>query len=626
MKPLPCFQLLTCMMGLYLGWVPCLAATDWPQWRGPDRSNASQETGLLQEWPADGPPLRWQASGLGLGISPVSVAEGRVYTVGNRDGAEFAYALDAATGTKIWATRLGAAVAENPLMRWLTQRSPTVDGERIYTLTAKGELFCLRAADGQKLWQKSYATDYPTKRPWGYCDYPLVDGDQLICTPFSTKGVIVAFNKCDGKALWTTPGGSEGPAGYGATVVSMAGGIRHYVYLFRNGLMGVAAEDGRVLWEHPRADLRFGGSYTPVVHGSRIFSPNGYGGGMALFNLTPCGDELMVEEEYHKPFKFDAFHDSTALVGDHVYAFAAGGKPACIELRTGKVVWEKETAYGTNRGALTYAGDRLYLRHLNGIVALAEVSPAGCTEKGTFRIPHHETSMGVTFPVVAAGRLWLRDNDRLFCYDIRAGVPGGEPALPQNVLLTLTAKELDVEGSAAGSIRQGRDRAPDAIFIPTPDDVVERMLGMADVKPQDVVYDLGSGDGRIVIAAGKKHGARAVGYEIDPRLVELSRKKVAEQQLEGLVTIEHEDVFTVDLSKADVITVFLYPGLMERLKPQLQKLKPGTRIVSHQFVFPGVPANQSITVESKEDNEPHRLFLWTAPLPTGKPALQEDPQ
>jgi outer membrane protein assembly factor BamB len=599
------------------------SADDWPQWRGPDRSNFSRETGLLQEWPTNGPPLAWQLSGLGLGISPVSVAAGRIYTAGNRDGAEFAYALDAATGEKIWATRLGATVPENALMRWLTQRAPTVDGERLYTVTANGELLCLRTADGRKLWHKSYAKDYPARRPWGYCDYPLVDGENLICTPFSSNATVVAFNKHSGEVVWQTAMEGGGLAGYGATVTSQAEGIRHYVLLVNTQLVGIAAADGRVLWQHDRANSRYGGTYTPIVQESRIFSANGYGGGLALFNLTRQGDGLVARQEYHHAFPFDAFQDSTVLVGDHVYAFGARGAPVCIELQTGERLWEQPTSRGNGRSALTYADGRLYMRHLNGVMTLAEVSPGGYTEKGSFTIPLHEPSSGVTFPVVAGGRLWLRDNDRLFSYDVRAGESAREPVSPKSLLLSLTEEELQAE--SAGSVpRVGRDRPPDAIYIPTPHDIVDQMLNLAGVKPEDVVYDLGSGDGRIVIAAAKKYGAQSVGYEIDPRLVRLSRESVAANHLENLVRIEHEDIFTLDLSGADVITVFLYPRLMERLLSQFQKLKPGTRIVSHQFELPGVPPQKTLTVESTEDGEPHRLFLWTAPLEQAPPAPVEN--
>jgi outer membrane protein assembly factor BamB len=600
-------------------------ASDWPQWRGPDRSNFSRETGLLQEWPTNGPPLAWQISGLGLGISPVSVGAGRVYTVGNRDGAEFAFSVDAVSGVKVWATRLATTVAENALMRWLTQRSPTLDGDRLYTLTANGELFCLRTADGQKLWQKSYAKDFRSFRNWGYSDHPLVDGENLICTPFSSNATVVAFNKRSGAVVWKAAVQGKSMAGYGATVVSLAGGIRHYVLHFNKSLVGIAADDGRVLWQCDRARLQSGGTYTPIVHESRIFSANGYAGGMALYNLTRQGTNLVAQQEYHKDFPFDAFQDSTVLVGDYVYAFGARGRPVCLELKTGALVWEKATSRGTNRAALTYAGGRLYQRHINGVITLAEVSPAGYSEKGSFPIPQHEPSMGVTFPVVSGGRLFVRDNDRLFCYDVRAGVPAGERPTPKSILLSLTERERESGDATNAAPRLGRDRPPDAIFIPTPNDVVERMLDLAGVKAQDVVYDLGSGDGRIVIAAARKFGARAVGYEIDPSFVKLSRQRIVDNKVESLVRIEHEDVFTLDLSGADVITVFLYPQLMERLLPQLQKLKPGTRIVSHQFEMPGVPPEKEITVESREDSEPHRLFLWTAPLTVGSTAPKPRP-
>src|SRR6185436_16539743 len=177
-----------------------LVADDWLQWRGPDRSNASRETGLLKQWPTNGPPLVWRVTGIGLGIHSVSVAGGRVFAVGNRDGGEFVFALDARAGQKLWATRVDNSIQENPLMRWLTQRSPTVDGDRLYTFTANGELLCLRVADGQKVWQRSYPKDFGARRPvWGFTDHPLVDGERVICSPFTTNAAIAALNKHSGE-------------------------------------------------------------------------------------------------------------------------------------------------------------------------------------------------------------------------------------------------------------------------------------------------------------------------------------------------------------------------------------------------------------------------------------------
>ena len=147
------------------------------------------------------------------------------------------------------------------------------------------------------------------------------------------------------------------------------------------------------------------------------------------------------------------------------------------------------------------------------------------------------------------------------------------------------------------------------------------MLGLAKVKKTDVVYDLGSGDGRIVITAAKKYGSRAVGYEIDKELLESSRTKAEAAGVKILVTFERKDLFTADLRDADVIAVYLVPKQLAQLMPQLDKLKPGARIVSHLFAIPGLKPDRAITCESQEDGEKHTLFLWTAPLKKVQPAL-----
>jgi hypothetical protein len=128
------------------------------------------------------------------------------------------------------------------------------------------------------------------------------------------------------------------------------------------------------------------------------------------------------------------------------------------------------------------------------------------------------------------------------------------------------------------------------------------------------VVDLGSGDGRIVITAAQRHGSRAIGYELNARLVEISRETVQEHQLERLIRIEHEDMFNADLREAGVVALFLPPRLMGRLLPQLGKLKPGARIVSHEFIFPDIPPDQSVEMLSAEGQAMHRIHLWTAPL------------
>jgi outer membrane protein assembly factor BamB len=260
---------------------------DWPQWRGPDRSNASRETGLLSAWPPGGPPRLWTATGLGKGIASVSVQNGALYTVGYRDDREFVFALDARTGEGRWAADVGPAIKEDPLMRWVSQRTPTVDGERLYTVTATGDLFCLRLSDGAVLWRKSYPTEFGSPKPrWGFNDRPLVDGGRLICTPAGTNASMVALDPRTGDVIWRAEPVSDEHEGYAATVISEAGGIRQYVAFLSRSLVGIAATDGRVLWRYRRPFTSIASSYTPMVQGDVVFSANGYNGGMALVRLS----------------------------------------------------------------------------------------------------------------------------------------------------------------------------------------------------------------------------------------------------------------------------------------------------------------------------------------------------
>ena len=158
------------------------------------------------------------------------------------------------------------------------------------------------------------------------------------------------------------------------------------------------------------------------------------------------------------------------------------------------------------------------------------------------------------------------------------------------------------------------DREPDVVFVPTPHDVVAKMLELAQVTKDDLLYDLGCGDGRIVVMAAKNYGCKAVGYDIDPQRIEESLENVQKENVGNLVRIERKDIFTLDLSKANVITLYLLPELNVKLIPQLEKLKPGSRIVSHDFRMRGVKPDKVVTVTSTEDDREHKVYLWTAPL------------
>jgi hypothetical protein len=230
------------------------------------------------------------------------------------------------------------------------------------------------------------------------------------------------------------------------------------------------------------------------------------------------GKSVSFEELYRQPLRIDRFQDGTVLVGDHVYSYDERGLPICLAWNTGAAAWKQERSLGTGRATVIYADGCLYFRRVSGQMTLAKASPAGFTRLGEFMIPDHSQAPGATMPVIAGGRLYLRDDQRLHCYDVRANAAVG----PQTVAKTI---KLDVSKAAAPAAigeasGETKIRTLRSVFVPTPQDVVDKMLEMAAVKKTDVVYDLGSGDGRIVITAAKKYGCKVVGYEIDKELVD----------------------------------------------------------------------------------------------------------
>jgi precorrin-6B methylase 2 len=181
------------------------------------------------------------------------------------------------------------------------------------------------------------------------------------------------------------------------------------------------------------------------------------------------------------------------------------------------------------------------------------------------------------------------------------------------LLISILCRAADVAEKAKTPAHE-----PDVIFVPTPDEVVTKMLELCEPKKTDLVYDLGCGDGRIVVAAAKKYGCHAVGYDVDPQRIKESLENVKKNKVEDLAKIEQKNIFELDLSKANVITLYLLPDLNVKLIPQLEKLKPGSRIVSHDFDMKGVKPDKVVTVTSKDGAE-HTVYFWTTPLKKEKP-------
>ena len=565
----------------------------WPQFRGPNRSNVSPDSGLLKEWPKDGPPLLWKATNLGGGMGTVAVAEGRVYLLVFRDGIEYAVALDRGTGKEVWAASLGKARQETA-MQFLFQRQPVVDEGRLYAFSANGELSCLDSDAGQLLWKKDYRKDFGGRAPaFGWSDNPLIDGDRLVCTPGGKDATLVALNKRTGETIWKAVPPEGGGASHSPIVITEAGGVRQYVQLLARGLVGVAAQDGKFLWHYGKVSNVTANVPAPLVFGDHLFVSSAFGVGSALVKLVPAEGGVKAEEVYFTKNLQNI--QGVVRVGDHVFGSSGGygGVPlTCLDIKTGQVAWTQRGSF-TN---LVAAEGHLYCRQYNGDISLVEASAEGFREKGRFRQPDRSTQPPWTYLVLTGGRLYVRDQGVLLCYDLRADRPAPfvEP---------LGAPKEDPAA-----------RLPDAVFVPTPRDVGEEMLGLAKIRKDDVVVDLGCGDGRIPVTAACKFGCNAVGYDIDEECIKLSLARVKEHNVEGQVRIVHEDVFKVDLSQADVVTLYLLPQLNVRLIPQLERMKPGSRIISHAFAMKGVIPDKAITYISREDGVEHKMYLWTLPL------------
>lgn len=548
----------------------------WPQWRGPDRTNIARETGLLKSWPPEGAPLEWKAVGIGTGPMSLSVAGGRIFTQGYRDEREYLHSLEAASGRILWSSLVGPGIKSAPGMDWLSQRTPTIDGDRVYAFGVKGDLVCFEAKTGKEVWRKNYPKDFDGKSgPWGFCDFPLVDGDKLICTPGGAQATMVALNKHSGEVVWKCALPQTDRGTYGGIVLTEIGGSRLYIQQLEHGVVGVAASDGKLLWRYAKNKASQGNVHTAIPHKDLVFCSNGWGNGCGLLKLHAPPDDSKFDELYYAKMNLDPWLGSSVLLGDHVHTSC--GK--CIEFKTGKVLHDLKLT----RTTMTCADGMLIHRTGANQIQLHEMTPQGYVEKGQFESPKLSRSPAWSFPVVAGGKLYLRDQDVLLCHDLR--------------------------DKSARSIRQ-----PDAIFVPTPQDIVEKMLELAGVKRSDLVYDLGCGDGRIVVTAAKKYGCRAVGFDLDPECIKLSRASVAEAKVGDYVAIQQRDIFTLDLSKADVIALYLLPKLNVKLIPQLQKLKPGARIVSHLFPMEGIRPERVVRHVSAEDGVEHTLYLWVTPL------------
>lgn len=415
-----------CVLSSILG--SAVSAADWPQFRGPNRDGVCQETGLLKQWPKDGPKLLWEIAGLGVGYSTVSIANGKLYTMGDGelDGkkVQLVYAYDLKTQKRLWAAKVGGPHDDGP------RCTPTVDGDFAYAIGTDGNVVCMATDSGKVIWTKNLLSDLggASNPGWKFSESPLIDGDKLLCTPGGHKAVIAALSKKTGEVIWqcSMPDiGKNGKdeAGYSSMVISHGAGVKQYVQLTNEGVVSVSA-DGKFLWGYNRVANGVANIPTPVVDGDYVFTSTAYQTGSALLKLVPDGGGVKAQEVYWlTKDQFQNHHGGFVKVGDYIYGGHNHnkGEPTCIEMKTGKIMWHAEEP-GKGSGCVLYADGHLYFRYENGLVALVEATPERYNLISTFTPPERPGATGTAwpYPVISDGKLYLRHTDVLFCYDVKA--------------------------------------------------------------------------------------------------------------------------------------------------------------------------------------------------------------
>ncbi len=405
-------------------------ADDWPEFRGPNRDGICKEVGLLKGWPKNGPPKVWTAKNLGNGFGTPSVADGKIFGLGTRAGKDGIWALKESDGSELWFTPFDDPRKTNQNNG--PSGTPTYSGGKVYGVSSNGKLICVNATDGKKVWQVDYQNDFDGKVPtWGYTDSPLIDGDKLICAPEAGKAALVALNKDTGKVLWKSDCGSVGGgAGYSSPVKATVNGTPMYILLTgdKGGVVGVHADTGALLWRYTGKPATGGVAQIPIpiVYNDLVWVSCSYNGGAALLQLLPAGkDKFTVKEikAYKKP-ELNNHHGGMVLVDGYLYFGhdQKEGHPVCVEMKSGEVKWgpEKNPAGGVGSAAVLYADGRLYFRYENGILVLIDPSPEGLKVVSSFKLPDLSGKESWPHPVIAHGKLYIRDQEKLHCFNVKA--------------------------------------------------------------------------------------------------------------------------------------------------------------------------------------------------------------
>jgi outer membrane protein assembly factor BamB len=403
---------LTLAVTIFLG--VAVHAADWPQWQGPDRTRISKETGLLKEWPTGGPRVIWTANNLGTGYGSMAVVGDRVFLQGARGANSVVIALNRADGKEVWAKTLGPIETRMRTPMGAGPRgTPTVDGDRLYVLTENGDLACLKT-DGSAVWQLNILKEFGgSQLQWLISESPLVDGPHVVVSPGGPGAGMVKLDKMTGKTLWTSKDLSD-TAAYSSITVGDVQGVRTYMTFTTEAGVGVRASDGKLMFRYSKAANGVANIATPIFSNSKVFFTSGYGAGGGLLALSAKDGEVVANEVYHTP-NMKNHHGGVVLVDGYLYGFN-DLILTCLEFATGNLMWRDRSV---GKGSVTYADGRLYVQGENNIVGLAEATPSGYRETGRFEIPD-KGQRSWAHPVISDGRLYVRNQDTLLVYDIKA--------------------------------------------------------------------------------------------------------------------------------------------------------------------------------------------------------------
>ncbi|MFO0428778.1 MAG: PQQ-binding-like beta-propeller repeat protein [Planctomyces sp.] len=396
-------------------------AGDWPGWRGPNRDDISAETGLLKNWPEGGPKKLWTSKEAGLGYSGMSIVGDVVYTMGadskEENAQEFLIALKVSDGSKIWQAPVGKYLENN----WGggPRSTPTVVGDLVIGIGGQGIVLCASAKDGSKIWSVNLTELGGAVPNWGYCESALVDGDRVLCTPGGAQGTVVCLNLKTGEKIWQSEDIKEA-AHYSSVIVVNHFGKKQYIQLTEQKLFGLDTENGKLLWQTDWPG-RTAVIPTPVYHKGQIYVTSGYGVGCMLVTVSP---DNKVEKIYDNKVMKN-HHGGVILLDGHIYGHSDSVGWVCQKLETGEQVWS-EDGKNESKGSVAYAEGLLYcLKEGSGECMLAEATTAGWKEISKFKLDPQSSQRADrgkiwTHPTIANGRLYLRDQEMLSCYDIRA--------------------------------------------------------------------------------------------------------------------------------------------------------------------------------------------------------------